>query len=133
MLACGLPAVPAAPVRPSPVEQLAGATTPDPAGQAARLAQGVLEVLAGDRPLAQLLPWTTRQVHTDLARYLVALGRHAAPDRRRVTIWRIRISRPADDVAEVCVIVRTMHRGHALALRLEYRAGRWLCSALEFC
>jgi hypothetical protein len=131
LLDTGLPAVPVAPVRPVQVERLVGGSVPDPTGQAARLAQGVLEVLAGDRPLAQLLPWTTRAVHSDLARYLAALREHARPDRSRVAIHRIRISRPADDVAEVCVIVRTPIRWHALALRLEYRDARWLCSELE--
>ena len=45
---------------------------------AARFAQATVEVLGGDRPVAQLLRWTTARVYQDLDRRVRILGRTAA-------------------------------------------------------
>jgi hypothetical protein len=62
---------------------------------------------------------------------------------RRPTIARIVMSRPADRVAEVSVVVNFGARSRALAMRFEHvaarpaapgwpaRPARWLCTALE--
>ena len=56
---------------------------------AARFAQATVEVLGGDRPLSQLLRWTTARVYQDLDRRVRILGRTApAPQRRRRSVRR---------------------------------------------
>jgi hypothetical protein len=49
---------------------------------------------------------------------------------RAARIASVRASEPADGVAEVCATLRTPRRTHAVALRLEIRRGRWLCTRL---
>jgi hypothetical protein len=102
---------------------------------AARFAQATVEVLGGDRPVSQLLRWTTRRVYLDLDRRVRILGRtSAAPQRVRTVRPQVRsvhVCQPAPDAAEVSVHVRHGHRSRALAARLERREGRWRCVALE--
>jgi len=102
---------------------------------AARFAQATVEVLGGDRPLAQLLRWTSARVYADLERRVRILGRAApAPQRRRTVRPQVRsvhVFRPGPDSAEVSVHVRHGHRSRALAARLERREGRWRCVALQ--
>jgi hypothetical protein len=102
---------------------------------AARFAQATVEVLGGDRPLPQLLRWTSTRVYADLDRRVRILGRSApAPQRLRTVRPQVRsvhVSRPAPAAAEVSVHVRHGHRSRALAARLEHRDGRWMCVALQ--
>jgi Family of unknown function (DUF6459) len=102
---------------------------------AARFAQATVEVLGGDRPLPQLLRWTSARVYADLDRRVRILGRAApAPQRLRTVRPQVRsvhVCRPAPAIAEVSVHVRHGHRSRALAARLEHRQGRWLCVALQ--
>jgi len=98
----------------------------------------IVEVLAGVRPDRQLVPMATDRVRArvrNLAPLLTA--------DRRPTIARIVMSRPADRVAEVSVVVNFGARSRALAMRFEHvaarpaapgwpaRPARWLCTALE--
>jgi Family of unknown function (DUF6459) len=102
---------------------------------AARFAQATVEVLGGDRPLPQLLRWTTLRVYQDLDRRVRILGRAAAAPQRRQTVRAqfrsVHVCRPAAGAAEVSVHVRHGHRSRAIAARLERRHGRWTCVALE--
>jgi hypothetical protein len=102
---------------------------------AARFAQAALEVLAGDRPVTQLLRWTSSQVYLDLERRARILARTApAPRRRRSVrpqVHSVHVFRPGPAVAEVSVHVRHGERSRALAARLEQRADHWLCVALQ--
>ena len=102
---------------------------------AARFAQATVEVLGGDRPLAQLLRWTSAGVYQDLDRRVRILARTAAaPQRRRAIRPQVRsvhVSHPQPDSAEVSVHVRYGDRSRALAARLERRNGRWTCVALQ--
>ncbi len=115
--------------RPTPRGEL-----PDPARWAPRLVQALLEVLAGDRPLSQLIRWADAEVYADLLRRLtVGAGSHAGrpgPARRGV-LRSVRIHEPDDGVAEVAAVVARAGRVGALALRLEGLDGRWQCTALE--
>lgn len=102
---------------------------------AARFAQATVEVLGGDRPLAQLLRWTDAKVYADLDRRVRILAQ-APPAPRRVRAARplvrsVHICRPSPGAAEVSVHVRHGHRSRALAARLEHRGGRWQCVALQ--
>ncbi len=102
---------------------------------AARFAQATVEVLGGDRPLSQLLRWTSARVYADLERRVRILGRTApAPQRRRTVRPQVRsvhVFRPGDSSAEVSVHVRHGQRSRALAARLEVREDRWRCVALQ--
>jgi hypothetical protein len=102
---------------------------------AARFAQACVEVLGGDRPLAQLLRWTTARVYYDLDRRVRILGRTSPATQRRRTIRpqvrSVHVFQPGPGTAEVSVHVQHGHRSRALAARLERRNDRWTCVALQ--
>ncbi len=102
---------------------------------AARFAQACVEVLGGDRPLAQLLRWTTARVYYDLDRRVRILGRTSPATQRRRTIRpqvrSVHVFQPEPGTAEVSVHVQHGHRSRALAARLERRNDRWTCVALQ--
>lgn len=102
---------------------------------AARFAQAVVEVLGGDRPLAQLVRWTSPRVYVELERRLRLLGRTSDAGRRRRSIRpqvrSVHVCHPTPECAEVSVHVRYGERSRAIAARLELSAGRWQCTALQ--
>ncbi len=101
---------------------------------AARFAQAVVEVTGGDRPLTQLLRWTTSRVYADLSRRvrLMAASRPVGQRRRTVRpqVRSVHIFQPTPTSAEVSVHVRYGQRSRALAARLEQRSGHWTCTEL---
>jgi hypothetical protein len=150
-----LPVLPVAPVAPvAPVSPAAAAVSPaaavsqrsarpaaaaDPvAARPRQLAVVIVEVLAGVRPDRQLVPLATGRVRARVGNLapLLAAG-------RRPRIARIVMSRPADRVVEMTVVVNFGARSRALAMRFEHaaarpaapgwpaRPARWLCTALE--
>jgi hypothetical protein len=100
-----------------------------------RFAQATVEVLAGDRPLPQLLRWTSARVYQDLERRARILAQKAPtpPRGRRVRpqVRSVHVFRPGPRSAEVSVHVRHGHRSRAMAARLEERDGSWRCVALQ--
>jgi hypothetical protein len=102
---------------------------------AARFAQAVVEVLGGDRPLAQLVRWTSQRVYVDLERRLGLLARTSDAGRRRRTlrpqVRSVHVFHPTPEAAEVSVHVRYGQRSRAIAARLELVRGRWQCTALQ--
>ncbi|RJK95414.1 Rv3235 family protein [Vallicoccus soli] len=140
-LPSGAPAVPPAPrlaavpdeddegPRPTPTCEL-----PDPAAWSGRYVQAALEVLAGERPVTQLVRWTSARVYADLQRRALAAGTAGPGARRggpRCAVRSVHVGAPADGVAEVCAVVARAGRVHAVALRLEGLGGRWRCTALQ--
>jgi len=110
----------------------ASADLPDPRPWTRRLAQVVVEVLAGARPAGQLARHTTLDVLDQLERWTGRLARGA--DGRaalRPIVASVHVSEPADGVAEACAVVDTGPRRRALALRLEGLDGRWRCTELQ--
>ncbi|HET6627759.1 MAG TPA: Rv3235 family protein [Nocardioidaceae bacterium] len=102
---------------------------------AARFAQAVVEVLGGDRPLSQLVRWTTSRVYADLGRRVRILAR-TAPARQRLRTVRpqvrsVRVFQPTPASAEVSVHVRHGRRSRALAARLQLDDDHWQCTDLE--
>lgn len=106
-----------------------------------RFAQAAMEIVGGDRPLSQLVRWTTPHVHADLdrrARLVARAGGHqpGAGRRRRVAarpqVVSVHPTFLTPQVAEVSVRVRVGARFRALALRFEVISGRWQCAAMEF-
>jgi hypothetical protein len=106
---------------------------------ARRFAQAAVEIVGGDRPVSQLLRWTDRAVYADLHRraLLVARAGGHTPGQARVQpttprVLSVHTSFVAEDVVEASAHVRYGERSRAVATRFERRAGRWLCTALEF-
>lgn len=112
------------------------ADLPDPQFWAGRLAQAMLEVDAGVRPVTQLRRWTSDEVYARLrrrshrSRFVTARepGRQAPT---RVWVRAVRVCEPADGIAEVSAVVQDGRRPRAVAFRLEGSDGRWRCTALE--
>jgi hypothetical protein len=126
----GLPAVPAVPDL--VVRHPRSSVVP----WAARLAQAVLEVVVGERPVLQLTAW----VHPDIYRRLERRHRLGSqrptprqPSARRSdTVRSVHVCHPTEGVAEVSVVTEGAGRCKALAMRLERRKGRWFCTELDW-
>lgn len=108
----------------------ATADLPEARGWAGRFAQALVEVLAGDRPVAQLVRWTTTAVYEEVAGLIAGPG-VSRGDAARGVVRSVHVSQPADGVAEVAALVRRGARSTAVALRLEGLDGRWQCTALD--
>lgn len=103
--------------------------------------QACVEVVLGDRPVTQLVRWTTPSVHRELAyrarvvaqATLRQAGGHG-PRRPAVRpqVRQVRACFVAAGVAEVALTVQHGARHRAIAARLEVISGRWQCTALEF-
>ena len=112
-----------------------GGVLPDVQVWSARLVQAVAEVLAGDRPIGQLVRWTDTVVYAELNRRVRLLGLTTTASVRgaaeRSSVRSVRVSTPAEGVAEIAAHVRHGRRSRAVALRLEVHRNRWVCTALE--
>jgi hypothetical protein len=104
---------------------------PEPRGWAGRFVQAVVEVLAGDRPVGQLVRWTSGEVYDELAARVRATGTGAGRATARAVVRSVHVAEPADGVAEVAAMVRCGARTTAFAVRLEGLDGRWQCTAVE--
>lgn len=134
LIPSGLPAEPEPLRLAGPPDGDPGSDGADPQAWAARVAQAAIEVLAGDRPLAQLVRWTSAEVHEQLRRGAARAARAGSAARQsapRATVRSVRVCRPAPGVAEASVVVTRGPRVRAMALRLEDDAGRWRCTALQ--
>lgn len=101
---------------------------------ATRFAQAVVEVLGGDRPLSQLVRWTSQRVYLELERRLRILRRTSDAGIRmrtvRPQVRSVHVFHPSPESAEVSVHVRHGQRSRAIAARLELHRGRWQCTVL---
>lgn len=100
---------------------------------ACRFVQALIEVLAGARPVTQLLHWTSPEVYERVRRRAAVPGGWSPnPNvRRRARLHSVRLSRPRGNIMEVCAVVRGGGRARAIALRLEEAGGHWRCTQLE--
>ena len=122
------------------ITDLPGPAALDP--WARRYLQAVIDIVAGDRPAAQLVRWTSPGVMNDLTRraQLIAragghtpgLGRIRGSSAVRPQLRSLRTCVVHRDAAEVSAHVRYGERSRALAARFERRRARWVCVALEF-
>ena len=112
-----------------------GVGVPGARAWAFRLVQAVSEVVAGDRPISQLVRFTDDAVFTELNKQVRLLGltttATARGTRERSAVRSVRVCRPTPRVAEVAAHVRHGDRSRAIALRMEIRRNRWVCTALE--
>ncbi|MET8308364.1 Rv3235 family protein [Micromonospora sp. NPDC005173] len=127
------------PTRPTthPGAPLPPATAPEATRAAHRFVGTCLEVVNGYRSPAQvpplLDPGRAGELLTELAR---ASGRAGSPRRRAarpvVRLLRLRLGEPRESAVEAAAVVTGGGgRSWAMALRLEHRRGRWLCTALH--
>jgi hypothetical protein len=97
-----------------------------PADRAASvLARALVEVLSGQRPLAQLRVHCAPEIYAGLGE------RPPAPPMALPHLLTVRVCEPADGVAEVGVAFRRADRVKALAFRIEGVDGRWRITALQ--
>jgi hypothetical protein len=107
------------------------AELPDARAFAALLLQGLVEVLAGARPLGQLRLQTSVELYAELAERLQG-GRHRAGGRPQPRcVGRVHTQERPEGVVEACATVLARGRLAAVALRLEGFGGRWVCTDLE--
>ncbi|MDQ6525607.1 Rv3235 family protein [Nocardioides sp. LHD-245] len=104
-----------------------------------RFVQAAVEIVGGDRPVSQLIRWTTRDVYADLHRraLLVARAGGHQPGLARVQPVRPRVRSVhacflSDAIVECGVHVLHGERSRAVAARFERRDQRWVCTALDF-
>lgn len=102
---------------------------------AATFIQAVVEVIACDRPLTQLVRWTTRGVYADIARrqQLVARVRGQGGLRSsRQHVATVRVCQPDAGCAEVAARLTLGLRSRAVAARFDYTRDHWVCTAICF-
>jgi hypothetical protein len=106
---------------------------------AARIGSAVVEIVGGDRPVTQVLRWTTPEVYQDLARratlVAAAVGRrpgNGGTQSIRPQLVAAHTSFVTEECAEVSLHVRYGPRSRAVAARFELIRDRWQVTALEF-
>lgn len=104
------------------------ATTPPPAPVCASVVVAAVEVLAGTRPLAQLVRWVSPQVYDALA---LRVEQRAPGPARRAAVRRTRVCWVDERVVEATVVVHDGVRVRAAAVRLELRRGQWRATVLQ--
>lgn len=104
-----------------------------------RFVQAAVEIVGGDRPVSQLVRWTSPEVYADLHRraLLVARAGGHQPGLGRVQSVRPRVQSVhtcfvTDEIVECGVHVRYGERSRAVAARFERIQQRWICTALDF-
>jgi hypothetical protein len=97
-----------------------------PAPPVRLMLRGLLEVLSGWRPAAQMALRVSPEIAADL------LGRPrrqtAAPTPQ---VLRLRVIRVSDSVVETCAVLRRGRRAGALAMRMEFGDRGWLVTRLQ--
>ena len=107
------------------------AELPDARAFTARLLQGLVEVLAGARPLNQLRMQTTVELYAELAERLQG-GRMVSGGRPEPRVVRsVHTQERPEGIVEACATVLRRDKLTAVALRLEGFGGRWLCVEVE--
>jgi hypothetical protein len=102
---------------------------------AGRFLQAVIEVVSSDRPLAQLARWTDRHVYAEIAQRRERVAEHRRPGQvqpHRQHVATVHIWQSAADSAEVSARISSGGRSRAIAARLDFSRGRWLCTAICF-
>jgi hypothetical protein len=88
------------------------------------LARALVEVLCGQRPVAQLRVHCAPEVFAGLQARPVLRGALGH-------LLNVRVCEPADGVAEISVVFRRAERVRAMAFRIQGVDGRWRITALQ--
>ncbi|WP_278235107.1 Rv3235 family protein [Isoptericola sp. AK164] len=132
----GADSAPPAPVpgRPlAPTEQPAAPHPADPTALCCSVVRAAVEVLRGERPVAQVARWVTPQVYDQLTQRARLLRSRpaAAATTRPVAVRRVRMVRLGAATAEATVVLEDRGRVRAAAARLEVHRGTWRVAVLE--
>lgn len=107
------------------------ADLPDPGELLKVLACGIVQVLAGERPVDQLAKMVTADLYAQLRdaalvnmrKRLYSPGKPNA--RLQIEVRRVRLEAPRDGVIESVVLLHSDSRTRAVAIRLEGLNARW--------
>ncbi len=120
-----------------PVASLPAATAPETTRAAHRFVGTCVEVVNGYRSPNQVRALLDPARAADLLIELARASGRAGTSRRRpgrpvVRLLRLRVCEPQEAAVEAAaVLTGAGGRSWAMALRLEHRRGRWLCTALQ--
>lgn len=95
------------------------------------LVQGLLEVLAGVRPVKQLRGTTTLEMYDRLEQHLRSTPRPTGARPGGGAVRSLHLQERPEGVVEICATVHRGLRPSALALRMEGVNGRWACTQLD--
>lgn len=95
------------------------------------LVQGLLEVLAGVRPVTQLQKGSSPELFAELERTVHGRPRPTGTRPRTGAVRSVHVQERPEGVAEVCATVVRDGRAAAIALRLEGVRGRWCMTELS--
>lgn len=100
---------------------------PDPASRCVQLAQVIVEVHQGLRPVQHLRRWLTDRALTAVQ----FAARRTGGARSAASLHAVRLQSPSPGAVEAVALFRIRGREEAMALRLEARGEHWLCTAYE--
>lgn len=106
------------------VRRTATAQLPPAGKSGSMLARALVEVLCGQRPVPQLRVHCAPEVFAGLQTRPIAGGALGH-------LLTVRVSEPADGVAEIAAVFRRGERVRALAFRIQGVDGRWRVTALQ--
>ncbi len=95
------------------------------------LVQGLLEVLAGVRPVKQLRSTTSLEMYDRLEQHVQSAPRATGPRPGGGAVRSLHLQERPEGVVEICATVHRGQRPTALALRMEGVDGRWACTQLD--
>lgn len=108
------------------------ADLPDPGELLKVLATGIVQVLAGERPVDQLAKMVTEDLYLQLRDAALAnirkrmYGTAGKPKNRlQIEVRRVKLGSPRDGVIESVVLLHSDSRTRAVAIRLEGLNARW--------
>lgn len=105
---------------------------PPPGAFAASLTRQVLEVLALQRPIGQLMRWVDHDIYQSVARRIAIHSRQPRSTARSVVVVRsVRTCELGESIVEVCIVATHGSTVRPVAMRLEALDHRWRCTALE--
>lgn len=104
---------------------------PEPHAWVSQMAQALVEVMAGNRPLQQVSRWTSPEVYASVSRRAALSTRRDVRRRRSALVLRVRVCEPVDGVIEACAVVVEGDRVRALAMRLSGIDRRWVVTVLQ--
>lgn len=115
-------------IRQAPARQQAAETTSVIAQTARSLAVAGVEVVCGLRAPATIARWVEPELYESMCRTAALREslRGAAPRVRLVSTGRARLCRIGTTIVEAAIVVGSVTRNRAVALRLEFRSDRWI-------
>lgn len=103
----------------------------DPTPLVCTVAKASLEIALGADGIDQLTRWITPTLRTVLLRQQSLSRRAGYAVRGTVSVVRVRLCRVSPTAVEAGIVVTEGDITHAMAMRLEAMAGRWLVTALD--